>query len=726
MMADIDNAFRTGYTLRIGWWVNSQDVAGNYSNITAVVYLISTGSSYNINASATKYGSLYIDGSTYNFTFNASLSGGQTKELFRKTVNIYHWGDGTRTFNMYATAGINVTLSGTYWGTVRVPSSGESTCSLTTIPRRSTIDSIVGETFGESMTVNIDQKSSNFTTSVYVKTPNSEWVNVVWKEYGTSFTFTLPAYLMETIPQATSCTGMVKVRTYNGDTEIGDDDWNRWMGVPDWVIPTISEVYNETNTQVNTSWIYVKNKSKMLVRTTAVSSYGAWITSTRVDYDGVQYWGSEVWTNVVNISGDRPLTVHVWDSRGRYSSWTGNIYVHDYGNPWGSMNAYRCDADGSRNDVSGTYIKVIYSGDRYWLDGSNTFGLNINHRVSGGSWGSTDDLATGDAGSGEIILDNNGELFSLEKTYEIRLRVSDWYTYVDYIVPISTAFVLMDFKAGGKGIGIGRVATEDNVAQFATEVQIHAGRDNNPNIGADLTFCNVASTSQKIGVCGGPPSGDRLLNIYRFTDDPKTLMSFDINNNCYFDVAQLYMNNSISFTGGNERIIGYDGGYNYMYFHNPVTHSSGGNIGCWSSPHGSIWEFNQASGQLLLKSGYGTVSDERLKYDIDEFSNWDDFYNFYMSLKPKTFRYNEDIRNELHIGLIAQEVGDSIAENNLNNEKLCIVKATANDNMDDGREYNIAYQELIALNIKMIQKHEQEIQALNNIIQQLMEKLDKE
>ena len=34
--------------------------------------------------------------------------------------------------------------------------------------------------------------------------------------------------------------------------------------------------------------------------------------------------------------------------------------------------------------------------------------------------------------------------------------------------------------------------------------------------------------------------------------------------------------------------------------------------------------------------------------------------------------------------------------------------------MDDGREYSIAYQEFIPLNIKMIQKHEKDIQELKD------------
>ena len=250
-MAVIDNNFRTGYILRIYWYVNGQDIANNCSNITAIVQLVSTGSSYNIRASATKNGSLYIDGTTYNFTFNATLNGNQTKEIFRKDVTIYHWDGGDRTFGMYATAGINVTLSGTYWGTVRTPSSGESTCRLDTIPRRNTITSITGDWMGSTMTVNIDKKSTGFTSSVYVKTPDSDWYNVAWKDGGTSISFTLPMDLANHVTTATECTGQVLVRTYSGDTVIGEDIWNKWMGVPDSVKPSISSPYTGTNTQVN-------------------------------------------------------------------------------------------------------------------------------------------------------------------------------------------------------------------------------------------------------------------------------------------------------------------------------------------------------------------------------------------------------------------------------------------------------------------------------------------
>ena len=120
----------------------------------------------------------------------------------------------------------------------------------------------------------------------------------------------------------------------------------------------------------------------------------------------------------------------------------------------------------------------------------------------------------------------------------------------------------------------------------------------------------------------------------------------------------------------------------------------------------------------MLRAGYGTISDERLKNNIKCLD--DRYYKFFMSLKPVTFKYNNDFYNgKTHIGLIAQDVADNIVENNLMNEKLSVVSCSNNDDMNDGREYNIAYQELIALNIKMIQKHENEVKELTNRIETL-------
>ena len=716
-MAVIDNNFRTGYILRIYWYVNGQDIANNCSNITAIVQLVSTGSSYNIRASATKNGSLYIDGTTYNFTFNATLNGNQTKEIFRKDVTIYHWDGGDRTFGMYATAGINVTLSGTYWGTVRTPSSGESTCRLDTIPRRNTITSITGDWMGSTMTVNIDKKSTGFTSSVYVKTPDSDWYNVAWKDGGTSISFTLPMDLANHVTTATECTGQVLVRTYSGDTVIGEDIWNKWMGVPDSVKPSISSPYTGTNTQVNGTWLYVQNKTKALVTFEDAGSYGSWITSRRVDVDGTSYWDSkEVWTNILRNSGTRSVDIHVWDSRGRHAQWSGTINVVGYQDPWGSLTAFRCDSSGTRDDVNGTFVKVAYSGNKASLNGANTFSIAIDHREPGQEWSAVDLYRETTTNGDYAILGSASAPFSLEKSYDIRLRISDWYTSTSRVVPINTASVLLDFKAGGKGLGVGRVATEDNCAQFATAIKIFAGRNNNPYLGADLVFGNCGTGAHEIGVCGAPPnSSTDVLNVYSFTND-YSILSITRNNDIVNRAGVNFVRGGTIYQGGHEVVNKYDGAPAYQFF-NPTW------CGYYDESAGEIWTFNYSSKVLTLKSGYHT-SDERKKYNIDEFTNWDDFYNFYMTLKPVTFKYNEDMINDTHIGFIAQNIADSIVDNNLANEKLAVVKCLPNEDYDDGREYSVCYQEMIALNTKMIQKHENEILELNNVISQQQDEIN--
>ena len=713
-MATFDNNFRSGYIVRINWWVNSQDIANNCTNITVQAQLISTGSSYTIRASAVKNGTLNIDGTAYNFTFNASLSGNQTKTVYEQTVNIYHNSDGTRSCYIGLDLGIAVTLSGKYWGTV----STNGTATFDTIPRKSVITGISGDWFGDTMRITIDKKSGNFTTSVYLVV-GGEWFNTVWRSGETEFSFTIPLDAMNKIPSSTECTAQVVVETWNGDTHIGSDTLDKWLGIPSWVTPAITGVDLNTDTQVNGSWMWVQYKSKLRVTTHSNGSYGSWITSVRVEFDGAYYWGDDIWTSMLSNNGDRWVGVTVWDSRGRTATWSGHASVGWYQNPWGTLSAYRCDANGNRDDTGGKYVRVTYSGDRAQLNGANTFLLQLDHRESGKEWSGVEASHTSPVGDTAIVLGDNN--YDLEKSYEIRLRISDWYTNTIKTVPISTAFVLMDFKAGGKGLGIGRVATKDNMTQFATGIEIYSGRENNPNIGADLIFCNVSDKAQNIGICGAIPNSSNLLNIYRFTSSEEgnagTIWSIDKWNNIYSRAPVNYFQNHIRFYDG-ESTVRYDGAPAYQFF-------APGWLGYYDDSAGTIWSFDYSTKVLTLKAGY-TTSDERTKYDIDEFTNWNDFYNFYMSLKPKTFKYNDDMKNDTHIGLVAQDVAESIVDNNLMNEKLAIVKTLENDAMEDGREYKVCYQELISLNIKMIQKHEEEIKALNDRIAQLEAIINKE
>ena len=231
---NFQNAFRSGYALRVEWVINSQSIADNTSNVTVTAYLVSTGSSYIINSSASKTVNLVINGTTYTKTASglAKLSGGQKKALFAKTVTIAHNADGTKSIPIYCTFGLEVTLSGTYWGTVRAPASGNGTATLDTIPRATTPTTSGTWNVGNSVTINTPRASSAFTHTLQYSLNNSSWTNIA-TGVATSTTWTLPAALATAKTTATSGTVYIRCITYNGSTNLGNK--------------TISRTYNITS-----------------------------------------------------------------------------------------------------------------------------------------------------------------------------------------------------------------------------------------------------------------------------------------------------------------------------------------------------------------------------------------------------------------------------------------------------------------------------------------------
>lgn len=740
-MATVFNSSRYPTTnSNVQWFIQvevySQSVELLRSYVYVSVWVISTNGS-NIPNSSTP-GDAWIRVNDQDFIYNsvisqevvASPSG--TCVLNRGTFAVNHSSIGAS-----ATIKVEANITGSAWANQNSGSSRSYTFTIPGMAQKSTISSITGGTIGGNMTVNINKPTSSTTTSVWVKVGSLDWQNVIWKQGGTSFSFTVPNVLATQITSSTSATGTVKIRTYSGDTELGDDDWNKSFEVPTWMAPSISQVLLDTDTCVNEYWCWVKDKSKLRVTTSTNDGnlYGASIASYRIDFDGKVYWGSQIWTDYTRVSGTRSVVVTVTDSRGRTASWSGSINVWDYAPPWGSISAVRCDKNGNIDNKNGTYVKVQYSGDKYSINGKNTFALSITHRESDSTWSENDAWSGTPVSNGSIILGSETSSYDKDKTYEIKLKVSDWYGSTSYSVPISTVDVPLDYRAGGTGIGIGRYCLDDNTIQTIKEFKIYTGGGTgDSNKGADVKFCEVSNEKQMVGLCGGRTGGDTLMRLHRFTssssgEGDKDLLRITKSNDAYHNFRVNYFENGIRFYGDstkNEGTISYNDSGTYVYLHNPKYSNS--SIGVWSDA-GCVWEYDAPSQTLRLKSGYGTTSDARLKHDFDEFEDWDKYYNFFMSLKPLTFKYINDNRRDTYMGMVAQDVVESIESSGLGDKNLCIAKYHENKEMDDGKEYTLAYQELIPLNIKMIQKHENDIQELKDKIELFKEtakKLKKE
>lgn len=456
----IQEAIRTGYRLQIAWEVNSQSVANNTSSVTAKVQLVSTGSSYTINSSASKSGSLTINGTRYTFSFSAALSGNQTKTLYTKTVTVAHAANGTKTCSFSATAGINVTLGGTYYGNVTASGSGV----FNTIARASSISSVtssVSVTGSNAVTVAITRASSSFTHKVvftfgsYSKTT---------EDVGTSTSYTIPQSWLNAIPNATSGTAKVTVTTYSGSTKIGSTvSKNFTLTVPSTVIPIISAV---TLTEAVSGLAaafggYVQNKSRIKASITAAGALSSTVKTYKTTIQSASYSGASFTSGILRQSGTSNVTIKVTDSRGRSASVTRSITVNPYSAPKISgFTGTRCLENGTEN-YDGTYLKASVKYSISTVGNKNTTDYKLEYKAQNSDTWTALTNGTGYAVDTDIISAN--AILDVDSSYDLRLTVTDYFGTVQSVATVPTAFTLLDFNASGKGVAFGKVSEEDKV-----------------------------------------------------------------------------------------------------------------------------------------------------------------------------------------------------------------------------------------------------------------------
>jgi len=450
----IQEAIRTGYRLQIAWSVGSQSVANNTSSVTAKVQLVSTGSSYTINSSASKSGSLTINGTKYTFSFTAALSGNQTKTLYTKTVTVAHNANGTKTCSFSATAGINVTLSGTYYGNITASGNG----TFNTIARASTISSVtssVSVNGTNACTVNITRAASSFTHTVvfsfgsYSKTTTG---------VGTSTSYAIPTSWLNAIPSATSGTAKVTVTTYSGSTKIGSAvSKNFTLTVPASVVPTISGVtIAETVSGINAQFGgFVQSKSKAKVTITAAGALGSTIKAYKTVIDGKTYTGSAPTTSTLGTAGNRTATITVTDSRGRTASTTRTIAVIAYTAPKiNTFTAVRANGLGAADD-NGTMALARIKFSVAPVSNKNSKSYVVEYRQKGSdTWtqASTGSVYSYDS---NMLLNIN---LNTDASYDLRLSLTDFFSTTTALAEVATAFTLIDFNSSGKGMAFGKVS----------------------------------------------------------------------------------------------------------------------------------------------------------------------------------------------------------------------------------------------------------------------------
>lgn len=455
----ITKAIRTGYEMRLVWKVGSQSVANNTSSVTVQVQLVSKGSSYTINSSASKSGTVTINGTKYSFTFSAALSGNQVKTIYTKTVTVAHNANGSKTCTFASTIGIKVTLGGTYYGDVTASGSG----TFDTIPRATTPTlSASSVNMGSSITINMPRASGSFDHTLTYTFGKAS--GTIGTGLGTSKAWTVPLTLANQIPSGTSGTCTITCKTYNGSALIGTKTVSFKANVPAAVVPTISDVsMAEAVAGLAAQFgAYVQGKSKVKITIKAAGAYGSTITAYKTVVDGKNYGGASPTTGTLS-SGTKTVTVTVTDSRGRTAKTTKTLVVVAYSAPLiKTLVAVRTLEDGTEN-YEGTHGKIGFSLVISPVSSKNTAKYTLEYKAkSATTWiplkSGSDYIA-----SGSLITD---DVMDVDSAYDVRLSVTDFFATVRKTVEIPTAFTLIDFHSSGRGLAFGKVSELAGYVEF--------------------------------------------------------------------------------------------------------------------------------------------------------------------------------------------------------------------------------------------------------------------
>lgn len=424
---------------------NSTDVADNTSNVTvAVVFYRTAGYAYGT-------GTVHctINGTKYSSSVTSSQKITTSEiTLFKKTLNIKHNTDGTKTLSVSAYIDHNVVSS----------SSHSYSHALTTIARSSSM-SVSNGTLGTAQTISVTRQSSSYSHTITYKCGTASGT-VVTKSTSTNISFTPPLTLASQNTTGTSVSITYSLQTFNGSTAIGGAVTKTvTCSIPSSVKPSCTLTLSDPTGYADIFGGYVQNKSKLKTVINPTTVYDSAIATYIATYNGSESYTTKTSTSEVIEGTTMSVTAKVTDKRGRSGSATDSVTVLPYESPRiNELKVNRCDASGNV-DQQGQYCLVTYSHNITALSDLNDKAVKLSYkRTSDTEW-------TDVALSSEYTSDGATYIFSAsdDATFEIKLSITDHFETTDRTVRLSTAYTLMHFGANGKGLAIGKICEGDGL-----------------------------------------------------------------------------------------------------------------------------------------------------------------------------------------------------------------------------------------------------------------------
>lgn len=430
-----------------------------------------------------------------------------------------------------------------------------------------------------------------------------------------------------------------------------------------------------------------------------------------------------------------------------------------------SLSVTRCDWDKNKTE-EGTYALVEFK----WTTSVDVSSITIEYKLSTSTTWSTDTTLSS-AGYNPPISGKSGTIsrlmayttFSIDSIYNIRITIKDSSGNTSVKRNLPAMQFPIDMKANGKGVSVGKPATEDNLfdvdwaSRFSKNTYVGPSKEWDDGItGTKLSPSGGIVIQRESG--SSPYLDFRLYGtkntydgriIYDKTD--KTMSFLGGSGGYVFDNTvsgtSLYSGGGVGLcrndtTGTAEAHIN-------LYWadgkkHDIITRGASGLTSAfgWEGTSSKKTTTNLRGSEIQCNGETTWASDQNLKHDIRDFDEKYDI--FYANLKPRSYKYDLGTSDRTHIGYIAQEVEDALAKAGLTTQDFAGVAirpihgreteedengnsvdiGLSEDNylLDKGIEerHNLAYTEFIALNTYMIQKLLKE----NTELKERLEKLE--
>lgn len=442
--------------MAVSIYIDMKETAVNESAKTSTVqcdvFAVSTGGSYN---SLSPSGSVVFSGNasgTYSFKHNFSAN--TTTKIYSRTFSVTHSSDGTGSVTAKATFNTGVS-SGTVTATKTIP--------LTKISTASTFSVSGPMTFASNLVFTINRQNASFTHLVQVSMGGSK----VYEQgsVATTCTWAIPDNLSPSDSSYREATATVT--TYNGGTIIGSTTQKFNIYVSDQNQPAINSVTIIDNMGYYGDYgVYLTNKSDFSISINATAYSNATITKYWVrvgDGENTENHLNVVDIGSISLTGYITLTIGVEDSRGRTKTTTRNITLERPTAPRLTLYAFRTTSSSSNveND-EGNYIRIHVTGSttRPGTKGTNNGTVAVKYKLQTSSSYTT--LSSANRGSSwDFYTYFSG---SASNAYDIQVTCTDQigYSATQYYT-IGTAEPMLDFKAGGEGLGIFSIADVNGI-----------------------------------------------------------------------------------------------------------------------------------------------------------------------------------------------------------------------------------------------------------------------